>query len=44
MPLKAVSTTPGPSSSNNASIAKTLEQDSQIVTIGQLKEVMEQIN
>ena len=39
MPLKA-STTLGPSSSNDASMAKTLEQDLQIVTIGQLKEVI----
>ena len=42
MPLKAASTTPGPSSSNNASMAKT--QDLQIVTIGQLREVVDQIN
>ena len=42
MLLKAVSTTPGPSSSNDASMAKI--QDSQIVTIGQLREIMEQIN
>ena len=34
--------TPGPSLSNNASIAKI--QDSQIVTIRQLKEVIDQIN
>ena len=42
MPPKVASTTLGPSSSNNASIAKT--QDLQIVTIGQLKEVIDQIN
>ena len=41
MPPKAVSMIPGPSLSNDASIAKTLEQDLQIVTIGQLREVVE---
>ena len=45
MPLKvAVSTTPGSSLGNNTSIAKTLGQDLQIVTMGQLREVIEQIN
>ncbi len=39
MPLKAASIIPGPSSSNDASMAET--QDSQIVTIGQLREIME---
>ena len=42
MLLKAVSTTPGPSLSNDASMAET--QDSQIVTMGQLREIIEQIN
>ena len=41
MLLKAVSTTLGLSLSNNDSMAETLEQDLQIVTIGQLKEVMD---
>ena len=44
MLLKAASITLGLSLSNNASIAKTLEQDLQIVTIGQFREVIEQIN
>ena len=44
MPLKAVSMILGLSSSNDASMAKTLEQDLHIVTMGQLREVMEQIN
>ena len=44
MPPKAASITLGPSSSNNTSIAEILEQDLQIVTIGQLREVIEQIN
>src|SRR6266567_7741272 len=44
MPPKAAITTPRESSSNNdASRAKTLE-DSQIVTIRQLKEIINQIN
>ena len=43
MPLKAASITPGLSLSNDASMAKTSEQDLQIVTIGQLREVIEQI-
>ena len=42
MPLKAVNTTPGLSSSNDTSMAET--QDLQIVTIGQLREVVDQIN
>src|SRR6266567_5110576 len=42
MLLKVVSMTPGPSLSNDASMAKT--QDLQIVTIEQLREVIEQIN
>src|SRR6266699_3183678 len=42
MLLKAVSMTPGPSLSNNTSMAET--QDLQIVTIGQLREVVEQMN
>ena len=42
MPLKTASATL--SSSNNANIAETLEQDLQIVTIGQLREVVDQIN
>ena len=37
---KAVSATLGPSSSNDASMARTSEQDLQIVTIGQLREVI----
>ena len=41
MPPKAASTTLGPSSSNDTNMAETLKQDLQIVTIGQLKEVME---
>ncbi len=41
---KVASITPGPSLNNNTSMAKTSEQDLQIVTIGQLKEVIEQIN
>src|SRR6266567_1707944 len=46
MPLKvAVTTTPGESDpENDLSIAGTLEPDSQVVTIGQLKAVVEQIN
>jgi len=41
----AVSITPGASSSgNNISIAGTLEPDLQVVTIGQLRSVVEQIN
>ena len=45
MPPKAVITmTPGESSlNNNTSMAEILE-DSQIVTIGQLKEIVDQIN
>src|SRR6266704_421589 len=42
MPLKAASTTPGLSLSNNTSMAET--QDLQIVTMGQLREVIDQIN
>ena len=41
MPLKAASTTLGPSSSNDASIVGILEQDLQMVTMGQLREVVE---
>ena len=44
MLLKAASIMPGLSLSNNTSMAKTLEQDLQIVTIGQLREVIKQIN
>ena len=41
---KAVTTTPGESSlNNNASMAEILE-DLQMVTIGQLKEIIDQIN
>ena len=41
MPPKAVTITPGElSSNNNASIAKTSE-DLQIVTIGQLREIID---
>ena len=44
MLLKVATTTPGESSSNNdTSIAETLE-DLQIVTIGQLREIVDQIN
>ena len=44
MLLKAATTTPGESSlNNNTSMAETLE-DSQIVIIGQLREVVDQIN
>ena len=44
MPPKAVTMTPGESSlNNNASIAEILE-DSQMVTIGQFREIMDQIN
>ena len=38
---KIVSVTP---SSSNANMAKVLEQDSQIVTMGQLREVIKQMN
>ena len=34
----------GPSISNNTSMAKTSEQDLQIVTMGQFREVIEQMN
>ena len=44
MPPKAASITPGLSLRNNASIGETPKQDSQIVTIGQLKKVIDQIN
>ena len=44
MPLKVISIILGLSLSNNASMAEMSEQDSQIVTIGQLREVIEQIN
>ena len=46
MPLKvAVTTTPGESDpGNNISIAGTSEPDSQVVTIGQLRLVVKQIN
>ena len=44
MPPKAATTTPGELSlNNNASIAETLE-NSQIITIGQLREIIDQIN
>ena len=41
---KVVSMTLGPNSSNNVSMAEISEQDLQIVTIGQLREVVEQMN
>ncbi len=45
MPLKVTaSTTPGLSTGNNASMAEMSEQDLQVVTIGQLRAVIEQIN
>ena len=45
MLLKAVvSTTPGLSLENNTSIAEILEPDLQVITIGQLRAVIEQIN
>ena len=45
MPPKVViSVTPGSSPGNNISIAKASEQDLQMVTIGQLREIIEQIN
>ena len=40
----AVTITPASSSGHNTSIAGILELDLQVVTIGQLREVMEQIN
>ena len=45
MPLKAaVSTTPASSLGHDTSIAGTSKVDLQVVTIGQLKEIIEQIN
>ena len=44
MLLKAVSITPGPSLNNDVSIAEISGQDLQMVTIGQLREVVDQIN
>ena len=44
MPLKIVASTTLTSSGNDVSIVGILEADSQIVTIGQLKEIVEQIN
>ena len=44
MPLKAAITTPGESSlNNNTSIVEILE-DLQIVTIGQFREIIDQMN
>ena len=45
MPPKAVTTTtPGESSSNNDASIIEISEDSQIVTIGQLKKIVDQIN
>ena len=41
---RAANITPGPSLSNNANMAKALEQDLQIVTMGQLREIIKQMN
>ena len=44
MLLKAASMTLGSSPGNNTSMAKILEQDLQIVTMGQLREIIKQMN
>ena len=44
MPPKAAASTTPTSSGNNASIAGTSDVDSQVVTMGQLKDIVEQIN
>ena len=44
MPPKAAASTTPTSSGNNASMAGTSDVDSQVVTMGQLKEIVEQIN
>ena len=43
-PKAALSTTPASSAGNNTGIAGTLELDLQVVTIGQLRVVVKQIN